>query len=201
MQSFDGISFLWAVALLAVIAAFYGLQAVIGYRNVARDAEEDYDYRQPQGMIDKRLSRDDYIKTYRRVHNPRRPAYVATSVVLILALTWPAMAVIGFALEQLYQFTGRSRVFEPGFLVWQFSIFFAVIMIWASIGYSMARRYHRRTPGTFQYEIEQELKEIQTGSRDSVKYENDFGLPPFIVIGAVFLTFIAALMKFGRGLL
>ena len=73
-------------------------------------------------------------------------------------------------------------------------IFFSMIMIWASIAYAMARHYHRRTPGSFQYEIEQELKEIQTGARDTVKYENDFGVPPFIMITGVFLIFIAAII-------
>ena len=51
MQNFDGISFLWAAALIALIGMFYGLQALVGHRNVARDAEGDYDYRQPHGMI------------------------------------------------------------------------------------------------------------------------------------------------------
>jgi len=79
MPSLSGLSFNWALLIIGVILAFYGLRAALGYRNVARDAQDDYDY--------------------------------------ILILTPVAMIAIQFLLEQLYQITGRSRVFEPGYLV------------------------------------------------------------------------------------
>jgi len=157
MQKFEGISFLWAMAGLMLIGLIYGIRAFIGYRNVARDAESDYDYKYPKGMIDKRLSREGYIQAYKRSHNPRSAAYIAGTVAAILILTWPAMAVIGFALEQLYQATGRSRVFEPGFLVWQFLIFFAMIAIWVTIASMGARRYHRGAPISFRDEMIREM--------------------------------------------
>jgi len=157
MKNFDGISFLWAVALLALIGVFYGIQAFFGYRTVARDAEEDYDYKQPQGMIDSRLSREGYIRAYKRSHNPRRAAYIAGTIAAILVLTWPAMAVVDFILEQLYQATGRSRVFEPGFLVWQFLIFFSMIAVWVTIASTGARRYHRYAPISFRDEMIKEM--------------------------------------------
>ncbi len=157
MQNFNGISVLWAAALLALIGVFYAARALIGYRNVARDAETDFDYRQPQGMIDNRLSREGYIRAYKRSHNPRSAAYIAGTIAAILLLTWPAMALVGLALEQLYQYTGRSRVFEPGFLVWQFMIFFAMIAVWVTIASIGARRFYRSAPVSFRDETLKEM--------------------------------------------
>ncbi len=157
MQHFDGISFLWAIALLTGVAILYGLRAVIGYNRVAKDAAAEYDYRMGKGMIDDRISRSGYLRAYKRHHNPRSLAYVAGTIAAILLLTAPALAIVQFVLEQFWIFMGRSRVFEPGFLVWQFFIFFAIIGIWAVIAYAGARHYHRGTSISMRDEI---LKEI-----------------------------------------
>jgi len=192
MQKFEGISFLWAVALLALIGLGYGLRAVLGYRQISRDAEEDYDYKQERGMLDGELSREGYIRVFKRLHNPRRPAYIASGIFAILVLTWPIMAALSLLLEQLYQFTDRNRVFEPGFLVWQFSIFFGIIFSWTGVAYAIARRYHLLAPGTQKYETEQQIKEEKTGQRDKAIIENDWGIPPFMaIIGfVVFIVFV-----------
>ncbi|MDB2437305.1 hypothetical protein N9W89_01200 [Hellea sp.] len=192
MQKFEGISFLWAVALLALIGLGYGVRAIIGYRQIAKDAEQDYDYKQERGMLDGSLSREGYIKLFKRLHNPRRPAYIALGIFAILILTWPIMGLLSVLLEQLYQLSGRNRVFEPGFLVWQFSIFFGIIFSWTAIAYAIARRYHLLAPGTTKYETEQQIKEEKTGQRDKVVIANDWGIPPFLaIIGfVVFIIFV-----------
>lgn len=195
MQKFEGISFLWAIALLLLIGLFYGVRAFMGFRNVAKEAVEDYTYKKERGMLDPQLSEQGYIRVYKQLHNPRRPAYIAAAIFMILVFTWPIMAVLSVLLEQFYQLTGRNRVFEPGFLVWQFSIFFGMIFSWTGIAYFMARRYHMRAPGTLAYETEQQILEEQTGSREKVVYDNDWGLPPFMVIGGVFLGFAAIIYR------
>ena len=195
MQKFEGISFLWAIVLLAVIGLSYAVRALIGFRGVAKDAAEDYDYKQSNKMLDGRLSQEGYISVFKRLHSPRRPAYIATAIFTILILTWPIMAVLSVLLEWLYQFTDRNRVFEPGFLVWQFCIFFGMIFSWTGVAYFMARRYHMRAPGTAAYETEQQILEEQTGAREKVVYDNDWGMPPFMVIGSVFLGFAAIIYR------
>ena len=158
MQKFEGISFLWAVALMALVAFVYGVRAVLGYRAVAADAQSDYDYKQPQGMIDRRLSREGYIRAYKRFHNPRSEAYVAGTAAAIVLLTAPAFHLIEFVLRQAWHLSGRSRVIEPGFLVWQFFIFFSIIAIWVTIASIGARRYHRYAPVSFR---DEQLREIE----------------------------------------
>jgi len=200
MKNFEGISFIWAVVLLALIGLLYSFRAYVGFRDVARDAEEDYDYKQERGMLDGRLSRDGYIQVFKRLHNPRRPAYIATGIFAILSLTWPIMGALSVLLEQLYQLSGRSRVFEPGYLVWQFCIFFGIIFSWTAISYTMARRYHLHAPGTPQYETEQQVIEEKTGKRDKPVIENDWGIPPFLAIlgFALFIVFVIFWKVFSR---
>lgn len=201
MRSFEGISFWWAVVILAVIGFIYAVRAFLGYRAVARDAEDDFNYKQPQGMIDKRLSKEGYIRAYKRFHNPRGPAYVAVTVGAILVLTWPAMALLEFILEQAWQLSGRSRVIEPGFLVWQFIIFFSIIGIWVAISYVISKRYHRLAPGTFAFEIEQELLFDETGKREKASDGNDGAAPPYLIEAIVILLLILiiyrGLVRFG----
>lgn len=182
MRNFEGISFLWAVAILALIGLLYSVRAYIGFRDIERDAQEDYGYKQERGMLDGRLSREGYIRVFKRLHSPRRPAYIATAIFAILIFTWPIMGALSFLLEQLYQLSGQNRVFEPGFLVWQFCIFFGIILSWAAISYVVARRYHIRAPGTLKYETEQQVEEERTGKREELVIENDWGIPPLLAI-------------------
>jgi len=166
MPSLSGLSFHWALLIIGVIVVFYGLRAVIGYRNVARDAQDDFDYKSQHKMLPKGLSQASYIRAYKRFHNPRAPLYVALIMLAIIVLTPVAMILIQFLLEQLYQATGRSRVFEPGFLVWQFFIYFLLLLSWASIAYFGARRFYRRAPGTLSEEFEKE----KDAERDSTSH-------------------------------
>jgi len=135
MKNFEGISFLWAVGLLALIGTVYALRAFLGYRNVTQDAEQDYDYKKEHKMLDRRIGREGYIRVFKRLHNPRRPAYIAATV---------------------------------------FAIF-----------------YHRLAPGTPKYEIDQQIKEEETGERDTPTYDNDWGLPPCMIIGGVLFGFVS----------
>ena len=157
MQKFEGISFVWALALVALIALIYGVRAFLGYRQVARDAEEDYAFKSGEGMIDARLSREGYIRAYKRFYAPRSKAYIAAALGAVLALTAPALAVISFALEQLWIATGRDPIYQPGFFVWQFMIFFSIIGIWAATVYFIARRYYANVPVSFNQEQEKEM--------------------------------------------
>ncbi len=157
MITFGGISFQWFLWFFAAIGLIYALRAVFGYYNIARDAKADYDYKYPQGMIDKRLDEESYVRVYRRVHNPRSSAYIAGTIFAIFAITPITMTIFEFIYEIIYNLSGQSRVIEPGFLVWQFLIFFFVIFNCAAIAYFIARRYHRRSPGTFLAEIDTEI--------------------------------------------
>ena len=136
----------------------YAVRAAVGYYNVARDAKADYDYKYPQGMVDDRLTEEAYIRVYKRVYNPRSLVYIAATIFAIFIITPISMVVFEYIYNIIYNLTGQSRVIEPGFLVWQFFIFFFIIVNCAAIAYFIARRYHSRSPGTFLAEIEKDLQ-------------------------------------------
>jgi len=78
---------------------------------------------------------------------------------MIAILVATPVAMLGFerGLNFIYNLSGQSRVIEPGYLVWQFFLFFGMIAVWVSIAYFVAKRYHRKAPGNLQYEIDQHL--------------------------------------------
>lgn len=157
MKSFDGISFWWALAGLAVLALILGLRSWLGRRQVRADARADYAYKVEQNMIPAGLSLDGYETIYMRVHGPRAQSYMFLGAMAILIGTPIAMFILQQGLNMFYNLSGQSRIIEPGFLVWQFLIFFGLLITWAGIAYLVARRYHSRSPGHLQYEIDQHL--------------------------------------------
>lgn len=145
---------LWAIFLpILLVALIYTLRALIGWGRVGTDAVDDFTYRQAQGMIPKGLDQDRFVSVYRRVNGPRGETHVALALWAVLLGTPIIAKILEMLLEGLYQLTGRSRVFEPGFLVWQFFIFFGLFAAWAGIAYLVARRYHAKAPGRFDDEL------------------------------------------------
>jgi len=157
MQKFEGISFIWALILMGVIALVFAARAFIGWQQVRNDAREDYEYKQVRGMVPGAMNRETYEQIYRRVYNPRGPLHVAGAMLAILIATPIAMWGFSFGLDLIYNLSGQSRKIEPGYLVWQFFLFFGIIAVWVSIAYLAARRYHQKAPGNLQFELDQHL--------------------------------------------
>jgi len=157
MKNFEGISFWWALFLMAGLALIFGVRAFLSHRQVIQDAKADYDYKRANGMLPDALGRETYERIYRRVYGPRGPAHVAIAMAAIVVATPLAMILFEFLFNLIYNLSGQNRVIEPGFLVWQFFLFFGMIGIWVWIGYLAARRYHQTAPGSLQFEIDQHL--------------------------------------------
>lgn len=157
MQKFEGISFIWALVLMGVLALIFGARTFLGWQQVRNDARADYDYKRANGMVPDAMDRESYEHIYRRVYGPRGPLHVAGAMIAILIAT--PLAMIGFeaGLNLIYNLSGQSRVIEPGYLVWQFFLFFGMIAVWVGIAYLAARRYHRTAPGSLQFEMDQHL--------------------------------------------
>lgn len=157
MQKFEGISFVWALILMGVIALIFVIRAGLGWQQVRADARADYDYKRANGMVPDSMTRESYEKIYRHVYNPRGPLHVAGAMVAILIITPIAMWGFALGLDLIYHLSGQNRVIEPGYLVWQFFLFFGIIAVWVGIAYLAARRYHQKAPGSLQFEIDQYL--------------------------------------------
>ena len=157
MQKFEGISFVWALVLIGVIALAFGVRTLLAWHQVRRDAQTDFDYKKSNGMIDDSINRETYEQIYRRVYGPRGPLHVAAAMLAILIVTPIAMLGLEVGLNFIYNLSGQSRVIEPGFLVWHFFLFFGMIAVWVGIAYLAARQYHRTAPGSLQFELDQHL--------------------------------------------
>ena len=157
MQKFQGISFVWALALMGAIALVFGIRTFVGWQQVRRDARADYDYKCANGMVPDTMNRETYEQIYRHVYGPRGPLHVAGAMLAILIATPIAMLGFEAGLNLMYNLSGQSRVIEPGYLVWQFFLFFGMIAVWVGIAYLAARRYHRTAPGSLQFEMDQHL--------------------------------------------
>ena len=150
---FNGISFVWVLALLAVLALLFGGRAWFSYRKLTQDAQVDWAYQVDHNMQDLRLSEQSFVNVYRKVNAPRLPLYLAIGSALIFGLTPIVLGLLNVLLWGLWKLNGSSRVFEPGYLVWEFFIFFGLIALWALIGASVARRYHANGPGLMRDEL------------------------------------------------
>jgi len=157
MQKFQGISFIWALVLMGFLALFFGLRSFLAWRAVRQDAQADFDYKRANGMVPDMLERETYARIYQRVYGPRGPLHVAAAMAGIVMATPIAMIIFEAALNGLYNLSGQSRVIEPGYLVWQFFLFFGMIAVWVGIGYLASRHYHQKAPGSLQFEIDQHL--------------------------------------------
>ncbi len=145
---------LWAVfGPVALVALAFTVRAVIGWRGLEAEARSDYAYRTREGMVPAGVGEDRFVATYKRVNGPRTATYAAATLWGVLLATPVIAAVLGFLLEGLWQLSGRSRVFEPGYLVWAFFIFFGLFAAWAGLAYLAARRYHKRAPGRLEDEL------------------------------------------------
>jgi len=120
MQWFDGISFIWALVLMGVLACLFSIRTLLSAQAVRRDAKADYAYKYAQGMVPDTLDRENYERLYRKVYHPRGPIHVAGAMIAILLVTPIAMKVFEVVLNLIYNLSGQNRVIEPGYLVWQF---------------------------------------------------------------------------------
>lgn len=145
---------LWAVfGPVALVAFIFTIRAVIGWAGLQREALDDHAYRREQGMIGTHVDEAQFIQTYRRVNAPRASTYIAATLWGVLLATPLIAKILEIALDLLWRASGRSRVFEPGYLVWAFFIFFGLMGAWAAIGYLSARLFHARTPGRLEDEL------------------------------------------------
>jgi hypothetical protein len=145
---------LWAVfGPVALVALAFSLRAVIGWLGLSREAQSDFDYRMQNGMIPADIDQTFFVETYRRVNGPRTATYAAVALWAALLATPIIAKILEVLLNLLWQLSGQSRVFEPGYLVWAFFIFFGLIGAWAAIAFLVARRFHARTPGRLEDEL------------------------------------------------
>ncbi|NNC38278.1 MAG: hypothetical protein EX271_07785 [Acidimicrobiales bacterium] len=169
---FQSPPFVWTIVAMAVLAAIFWLRTFLAYRRLPHEAAEDWDYQVSQNMHDLRLTKDAYVRAYKKVHAPRSQLYIASVFTAIFVLTPVAFAFINSILMTLWNSSDEpvqesvrgggirenieSLTFEPGNMVWGFFTFFGIIAIWALIAALAARHYYRNAPGLMRDELIEE---------------------------------------------
>jgi len=166
---FDSIPFSWTLMGIALLALIFGLRTFLAYRRLPREAADDWDYQVSQNMQDLRLTKDAYVRAYKKVNAPRGILYIASVLGLILVLTPVAFTLINGVLWSLWDASGDpveikigagkvkesvdALTYEPGNMVWGFFTYFGILAIWAFMAAMAARRYYRNSPGLMRDEL------------------------------------------------
>lgn len=149
--------------LLSLVALFHWVKAGLGYRQVAADAESEYNYQKNENILGKKITRDMFVSAYKRANSPRANLFLASAITAILVLTYPIFMLFQIIFDWMWFASGRSEVIEPGFLVWKFMIFFGLIAVWSGIMFFTARQYHKNAPVNFQQELDKEREKALFG--------------------------------------
>lgn len=158
MLNFERYSLFWVIGLIAALAIFFVVRAILGYRIVARDAVEDYDFKLQSKMLDTSIPKETYIKVYKRVYSPRIQAYLAGGVITMLVLTPLTIAIYNMVAAKLWINSGRPPIYAPHGFVWAFIMFFGLLGIWATIAFITAQQYHQRAPKGLKEELKKEMR-------------------------------------------
>jgi len=158
LKLLNEIPFFWGLVALAVLAAVIGLRAWVLSKNLAQEAEQEWDYQVSENMQDLRLNKEGFVRAYTKVHAPRGWKLTALAIATLVGLSVPAFALIQFILFKVWrdnlnevskmpQFKGRLEVISDPVLVWQFSIFMSVIIFWVLVVGWFIRQYYKGAPG------------------------------------------------------
>ncbi|NNE57435.1 MAG: hypothetical protein HKN36_04945 [Hellea sp.] len=158
MKIFDDHSLAWFIGGIALMAVYFIIRAMLGYKQIARDADAEYSHRKAQGTVDKRLSREGYVRAYRRYYAPRNLTYIGITLAMILFLTPLLVMLYGIVSTKLWEMAGQPLEYAPSSLVWQFFMYFSVIGMWGLIAYQVAKIYHKKAPRTLRDEMLREME-------------------------------------------
>ena len=148
----------WFVIIVALTGLFMLIRGLLAFRQVAEDAEADYDYKSGEGMLESDITREQYIRAYRRYYAPRKYIYAGAGLLFILILTPLLFSLFGVVSMWLWDLAGRPQSYTPTLLVWQFLMFFSMLAMWAGIAYQLAKLYHKNTPRTLRDEMMREVE-------------------------------------------
>ncbi len=160
---FEKYSALWMLLLVGLIALYYVIRAFVAAQRVNRDAGTEYVYRRDERSLELPADEAQYIRAYKRFHNPRREWYLGFSGLAVVFVTPPAILIYEFIYNIFWEQSGSPFEYGPGTIVWRFILFFALIAFWALFFYFVAKFYHKHRPFSFKDELRKEISKTQAG--------------------------------------
>jgi hypothetical protein len=158
------IPFLWILAGTGLLAIGFFLRMLFLSKNLEQEARSDWAYRVSENMQDLRLTEDAFVRAYIKINAPRGWKFLSMALATVTVISVPAFALIQMLLykvwrdnlnevSQMPQFRGRVAVLSDPVLVWQFSIFLAVIVFLVLVVALFVRQYYRGSPGLMRDEL------------------------------------------------
>jgi hypothetical protein len=124
---------------------------------VRRESGEAWRERQEQNASElDGLDEPAYRRAYFRAYGPLGSIHAYVALALAALLTPPALIAYGAAWRLGWRLAGSPATFQPGYLVWQFYLFFALIASWAVVAGVVMRRHHRHRARELKYELARE---------------------------------------------
>jgi len=153
MEILGKYSALTTLAFLLLIGFYFLVKGLIGYGKIAREAGREFDVREKDDALGMNISRDGFVRAYRRFYAPRKDIYRGGGILAATLLTVPAIRLFEYASEAIWIMSGKPYEYGPGTLIWQFMLYFALIAFWGIIFFAVAKFYHQYAPRTFRDEL------------------------------------------------
>ena len=156
--------FFWVLCATGLLAIIFALRMLFLSKNLEQDARSDWAYQVSENMQDLRLSEDAFVRAYKKINAPRGWKILSMAFGTVTIISVPAFALIQLLLykvwrdnlnevSQMPQFRGRMSVLSDPVLVWQFSIFLAVIVFLVLVVALFVRQYYKGSPGLMRDEL------------------------------------------------
>lgn len=146
-------SALWTLFVFGLIGLFFLVRGLIGYRRITGEAGDEYDIRRNDSMEVDNISREGFVRAYRRFYGPRSQVYRGLSILAAAVLTLPALVLFEYVGELIWVAVGKPYEFGPSTLIWKFMLFFGMIAFWSLVFFVSASLYHKFAPRTFRDEL------------------------------------------------
>jgi len=158
------IPFFWTLCITGLLAIAFALRMKLISKNLEQEAQNEWAYQVSENMQDLRLTEDAYVRAYTKINAPRGWKYLAAGFATVTLMAVPAFALIQMLLYKVWrdnlnevskmpQFRGRMAVLSDPVLVWQFSIFLAVIVFLVLVVGLFVRQYYKGSPGLMRDEL------------------------------------------------
>ena len=152
------IPFFWILCVTGLLAIAFALRMLFLSKNLEQEARGDWAYQVSENMQDLRLTEDAFVRAYKKISAPRGWKFLSMAFATVTVISVPAFALIQLLLykvwrdnlnevSQMPQFRGRMAVLSDPVLVWQFSIFLAVIVFLVLVVALFVRQYYKGSPG------------------------------------------------------
>lgn len=143
-----------SIAVVAVFALACIIWWAIAVRMLRADAQAEYASRLAEKPATiEGLSEAEFVSLYVTSFQPRWALYGSCGAAAVLLISPPALLVVPALYDIGWEAAGAPDWAGRTGYVFMFVLFFSLVLIWALVAASFARRHHVRTPEPFHHAL------------------------------------------------